>query len=142
MKKILSLLAFIAFTATAQQDITANLPATMITAATTNSSIGQGLVGWNRDQIAVLQIAMVTTNVAHITTRSNVYVRLDTSANGTDWNTNAYVVSVSPSLTADLYNNSITRLTNSVGGKWLRVGTVENANTNRVWLARFTIETQ
>lgn len=126
---------FLTATAFAQADITANLPVALQEPATTNG-VGAGVIGWNYQKVAVLQIAATSTNVAHATTRSNVVVRFDTSLNGTDWQTNVYAISVAPSLTASQYNNTIGTITN-IGSKYLRIGRVENPNTNRVWLARF-----
>lgn len=137
-KKAAAILAivFLSVSAFAQADITVNLPVTTLDGSSTNAGPGNGLIGWNYGDIAVLQCAVITTNVAHISTRSNVVVRFDTSLNGTDWLTDQYELSIPVASTTNA-NSTISLLTNTVGGKWLRIGACENVNTNRVTFQRF-----
>ena len=122
----------------AQQDITVMLPASNLAGSTTNVGPGNGVLGWNRDQIAVIGANIYSTNNVGITTKSNSVIRFDTSANGTDWSTNAYSFSLTTATYQTNGNANIARLTNSVGAKWLRIGAVENVNTNRVYFQRMT----
>lgn len=142
MKKITSallLLIALALPAMAQRNITSLIPVALIEPATTNLTPSEA-IGWNVDQVLVFQLAITTTNVAHATTRSNVVIRFDTSVNQTDWVTNQYSLNAAPGGTASVANSTITRLTNSVGAKWIRVGATENVNTNRVWFNRFHVQ--
>ena len=122
----------------AQQDITVMLPASNLAGSTTNVGPGNGVLGWNRDQIAVIGANIYSTNNVGITTKSNSVIRFDTSATGTDWSTNAYSFSLTTATYQTNGNANIARLTNSVGAKWLRIGAVENVNTNRVYFQRMT----
>lgn len=140
-KKKLGLVAtLLAFTLTvsAQQDIRSLLGATELVNATTNST-ANGKIGWSIDQTAVIQLSLLSTNgTSHPTTAVTVYFQ--TSDNGTDWITDSYSVACIP--TATTTASSITRLTNSVGGKYLRVGRIGNPTTNVVTIPRFTISTK
>lgn len=138
MRKIICLLALVSFTAAAQQDITVLLPVAELAGATTNAGPGNGILGWNRDQIAVIGANIYSSNNVHISTKSNSIIRFDTSANGTDWSTNAYSLSLTTATFQTNGSANIARLTNTVGAKWLRIGAVENANTNRVYIQRAT----
>jgi hypothetical protein len=122
--------------AQAQQDITVMLPTLELAGATTNAGPGRGVLGWNRDQIAVLGANIYSSNNVNIASKSNVVVRFDASANGTDWATNAYGFSLTTATFQTNGNASIGRLTNSLGAKWLRLGAVENSNSNRVYIQR------
>ncbi len=124
----------------AQHFITANLPATDLAGATTNAGPGSGIIGWNRDAIAVLGANVISTNNAAISTKSNVFVRFDTSANGTDWVLNQYSLTLTTATFQTNGNANIARLTNSVGAKWLRIGQIENANTNRIYIQRLSFD--
>jgi hypothetical protein len=147
MKKIiLSLACFgLCLSAFGQRDITALMVATTAAGSATNTSNGNGVIGWNTDQIAVLQCSLIQTNLAHLSTISNAVVRFDTSANGTDWKVSAYAFTLAPTGVTNAgtgYSTEATdiqRITNTVGAKWLRFGVLENVNTNRVTLSRFTI---
>lgn len=139
-------LALLAVTAQAQQDITSLMTSTTVAGSATNLQNGNGVIGWNIDQVAVLQASISQTNVAHATTLSNCVVRFDTSNNGTDWQTNAYSFSLAPAgvtnaavAQSTLASTTIVRITNTIGGKWLRFGNTENVNTNRVTFSRFTL---
>lgn len=68
-------------------------------------------------------------------------VRLDNSDNGTDWVTNQYEVTCSFSGTNQA-STGITLVTNTVGGKWLRIGGLANASigaSNSVGISSFTV---
>jgi hypothetical protein len=122
----------------AQQDITVMLPESNLAGSTTNVGPGNGVLGWNRDQIAVIGANIYSSNNVHISTKSNSIIRFDTSANGTDWSTNAYSLSLTTATFQTNGSANIARLTNTVGAKWLRIGAVENVNTNRVYFQRMT----
>jgi hypothetical protein len=136
MKKIFSLIIALAtFGASAQSDLTSLLSATALAATSTNTT-GNGVVGWNYGAIAQFSLSVQSTNNVHATTKSNIVIRLDSSLNGTDWVTSAYALTFPTATFATNANATIVTLTNT-GGKWLRVGTIENPNTNRVTIARF-----
>lgn len=133
---VAALVLVLGVSAQAQQDITVMLPTLELAGATTNAGPGSGVLGWNRDQIAVLGANIYSSNIVHIASKSNVVVRFDASANGTDWATNAYGFSLTTATFQTNGNASIGRLTNSLGAKWLRLGAVENSNSNRVYIQR------
>jgi hypothetical protein len=136
VKKILSLiLCVFAVGASAQTDITSHLSATSLDAASTNTT-GSGVLGWNYGKIAQFSASVQSTNNVHITTKSNIVIRLDSSLNGTDWVASAYTLTFPTATYATNANATLLTLTNT-GGKYLRVGTVENPNTNRVTISRF-----
>lgn len=120
--------------ATAQQNIIGlmNNPATP--AATTNTTAGNGFIGLNIDQVAVFQWAVATTNNA--TTTETVRLWLDTSDNGTDWVVKQYPI------TSNTNSALITKITNSVGGKYVRIGNFENSSTNTIVTQRLTVSTK
>lgn len=125
-----------------QASIQGNLPTAELAGATTNAGPGGGLLGWNIDQIAVLQGAVYSSNNVHISTKSNVFIRFNTSLNGTDWVTNAYNIALVTDTFQTNTLSTIARITNTTGAKWLQVGAVENANTNRVYIPRLHWETK
>lgn len=148
MKNILTFIAIVsmAIAASAQQDITSLMTSPTVAGSATNSQNGNGVIGWNIDAVAVFQVSVSQTNTAHATTISNCVVRFDTSNNGTDWKTNAYSFSIAPSgvtnsaaAQSTIASTDIVRITNTIGGKWLRFGNTENVNTNRVTFSRFTL---
>ncbi len=124
----------------AQNFITDRLPATELAGATTNAGPGSGIIGWNRDQIAVIGANLYSTNNVHASTKSNVFVRFDTSANGVDWTNNAYFLTLVTATFQTNGNAHILRFTNSLGAKWVRIGQIENANTNRVYFQRLSFD--
>lgn len=136
---------FLAFQSFAQQNIIPNLPAIELGGATTNAGPGGGLIGWNIDQVAVIQGALYQTNTAHATTISNAVIRFDTSNDGRNWQISAYNYSLAPTGVTNAGTGfsttatTITRLTNTIGGKWLRAGIMENVNTNRIYWANLSI---
>jgi hypothetical protein len=135
MKKIISLIAFlcVSFAAFAQQNILPLLPATTVAGGATNNTAGNGFIGLNIDQVAVFQLTVISTNTAF----GALSVYLETSDNGTDWIANSYTLATTSSGTTAA--TSITRITNSVGGKYVRVGRVGNPTTNAVEVLRFTV---
>ncbi len=136
---VLLLFCLMSLSAFGQMDITALLPAAELAAATTNAGPGNGgPIGWNRDAIAVLGANIYSTNNAHATTKSNAVVRFDASANGTDWVLNQYSFSMATATFQTNNNANIVRITNTVGAKWLRIGQIENVNTNRIYIQRLT----
>lgn len=137
MKNLLSFaLLLCAFAVSAQQSVINNLNATTVAGSTTNSSIGAGFIGWNIDQIAVLQQTIVTTNNGAGLTNT-VTKTLDTSDNGTDWVADQY--SIATLLNKTTNATSIVRITNSVGAKYLRFGQDRNTNSNAVQTVRLTL---
>jgi hypothetical protein len=131
-----ALLLGLCLPAFAQQNLIGYLPATSVTSFSTNWTAGTGLIGINRDQIAVFQLTATATNTL---ASGNTIVRLDTSDNGTDWLTNQVTVAVTNNATA------IARMTNSIGGKWYRIGGVSNlgtGTTNDSSIVRFSISIQ
>ena len=129
----LALIIGICLPASAQQSLIGYLPATSVTSFSTNWTAGTGLIGINRDQVAVFQLTATATNTL---ASGNTIVRLDTSDNGTDWLTNQVTVAVTNNSTA------IARMTNSIGSKWWRVGGVSNlgtGTTNDSRIVRFSI---
>lgn len=137
LKKATALIALICLcglSAGAQEPIINKLVSSTVVGATTNSSQGNGLIGWNIDAVAVLQVAVVGTNASPT---NAIRVTFDTSDNGTDWLTDQYSHSVTPTGTTTA--SSITRITNTVGGKYLRFGKVENANLTAVTINRYTM---
>jgi len=117
----------------AQQNILSLLPATSLTPASTNYT-GQGFIGWNIDDVLVFQFNVQSTNNIHVSTKSNILIYLDTALTGTTWSTNQYLISV-PTHTYQT-NELVTlhRITNTVGGNYLRVGAIWNANTNMAYI--------
>lgn len=136
LASILFVLCLFGLTAQAQQSVLSYLPATTVAGASTNSTAGTGVVGWNIDQVAVFQLTCVSTN----TCSSAVNVDLDTSDNGTDWVSGSYTVGVTANGTTPV--TAITRLTNSVGGKYLRVAAIRNPNAYAITVQRFTLSTK
>jgi len=123
--------------ARAQQSIISSLPSTTAGSFATNWSTGTGLIGINRDDQAVFQLTVVATNTL---ASGAVNVKLDNSDNGTDWITNQIVISTTFSGTN--VSTGITRATNSVGGKWWRIGGLGNTGTgttNQASVVRFSI---
>ena len=130
---VLALLLGICLPSFAQQSLIAYLPATSVTSFSTNWTAGTGLIGINRDQVAVFQLTATATNTL---ASGNTIVRLDTSDNGTDWLTNQVTIAATNNATA------IARMTNSIGSKWWRVGGVSNlgtGTTNDSTIVRFSI---
>jgi hypothetical protein len=137
VKKFLSLiLCAFAISASAQTDITSHLSATALAATSTNTT-GAGILGWNLQDIAQFSLSTISTNNVHATTKSNIVIRFDSSLNGTDWVPSAYSLIFPTATFATNAQPTILTLTNT-GGKYLRVGVIENPNTNRVWISRFT----
>lgn len=130
-------LCLFGFSATAQQSLISYLSTTTVAGASTNTTMYGGTIGWNIDQVAVFQTTIVGTNASPT---NAVTVLLDTSDNGTDWLTDQYTISVTPAGTTA--GSSITRITNSVGGKYLRVGTLKNPNLTAVTVSRLTLSTK
>lgn len=126
-------LLFACLTSNAQQNIISYLPATQVITAATNTTEGPGLIGWNVDQVAVLQLTVVSTNTA----AGTFIVRLGTSDNGNDFVASQYSITATANGTTAA--TAIARITNSVGGKWLRVDKMENLSANTVTVQRFTI---
>ena len=116
-------LMFVGFSAFAQENLTAKASGPTITGATTNTSAANGVVGWNIDQVAVFQASSYGTNAA---TTNAITFKLDVSDNGTDWVLNAHSFTNAPAGTST--GTAIHRITNSIGGKYFRVGRVENLN--------------
>lgn len=114
---------FIGLTANAQQDLLPKLPATYIAGLTTNSTPGAGVVGWNIDQIGVFQLTITGTNAGAATL---LKVWMDSSDTGTYWSTNTYSVTATPVGVGTA--TSITKLTNTVGAKYIRFGRIDNTN--------------
>jgi hypothetical protein len=135
--KVAAVLLLCALPSFAQQNLVNNLATSTLAGSTTNATAGQGFIGWNIDQVAVVQLSVVGTNAA---TTGTVTVLLDTSDNGSDWLAAQYTtatVTCNGTTTA----TGISRITNSVGGKYLRIGGYKNLNdaTNAVTVQRFTI---
>lgn len=135
-KKAALLLALCVFglTARAQQDITTTLAATTIPGASTNTSAGATAFGWNIDQTTVFSVSVVGTNGSPT---NPVVVRFDTSVNGTDWSDNAYSWVLTPNGTTA--TTAITRITNTVGGVWMRVGDLQNTNLTAITYSRMIV---
>lgn len=134
MKHLITIIICVAaLTATAQQNITGYLNNPTVAASSTNTTPGNGVIGWNDGQVGVLQTSVIATNLAS----TAVVVYFDTSLNGTDWVASQYSYSVTPNGTNAA--TAIAKITNSVGGKWLRFGNIENPNTNAVTFSRFTL---
>lgn len=133
---VIALLLLPCLSGFAQQSVINNLPATTVAGASTNSTAGPGFIGWNIDQVAVFQLTCVSTN----TCSSAVTVDLETSDNGTDWVQSSYAVAVTANGTTPV--TAITRLTNSVGGKYLRVQAIRNPNAYAITVQRFTLSTK
>ena len=126
-KLIIAALMLFAFGVSAQEVITAKAGGATIAAFSTNTATGNGVIGWNIGQVAVFQLTCVGTNAA---VTNNVILKMDTSDNGTDWLANQYTISNTPAgLTK---GTSITKVTNTVGGKWLKVNRIENLNETYV----------
>ena len=132
---IIALLA-LAITASAQQDITALLQSPRIAATTTNTSAGNGVFGWQANQVATVQASVVSTNSLTAGATNTITWTFDTSLNRTDWTTDAYSYTLVSNGTNPV--TAIKVLTNTVGGIWMRFGTVKNPNTNYVDVTRFT----
>ena len=120
-------------------DITSYLPATTFAGATTNTT-GGAKIGWNLNDILIMQVAINSTNNAHATTKSNVVVRFNSSLNGTDWQLASHELSIATATYQTNTANTLTALTNTTGAKWLAIGDIENSNTNRVYLYRLFVE--
>jgi hypothetical protein len=133
---ILAFLLISGIGAQAQQSITGKLPTTVFAGFTTNWTAGNGVIGWNRNDIAVFQLTTLGTNTV---STGDLTVIFDTSDNGTDWLTNRYTATTT--CTGTNAATSITLITNTVGGRWLRVGGYKSTNTstNAVTIPRFTI---
>lgn len=129
VKKVASTLAVLlfCFAANAQENITAKAGGATLTGSSTNTSAANGFIGWNIDQVGVFQLTCVGTNAA---TTNAVVVKMDVSDNGTDWVANQHSITATPGGTTA--GTSITRITNSVGGKYLRVNRTENPNAAAV----------
>lgn len=112
-----------AFSAAAQQSIVPLFPATYIAGLTTNATSGSGQIGWNIDQTAVFQFSITGTNAGAVTP---IQVRFDTSNDGTYWVATAYTLNATTAGAAT--STSLVRATNTVGGKWIRIGGVANTN--------------
>jgi hypothetical protein len=131
-----SIIALCAFVSMAQQSIINNLTTTTVVGATTNTGIGAGFIGWNIDQVAVIQQTIVSTNNG-LGLTNNVTKTLDTSDNGTDWVADQYTIATALNKTTNA--TSITRITNSVGAKYIRFGQDRNPNSNAVQTVRLTL---
>lgn len=127
---------FFAFSATAQQNILPLLPITTVPASSTNTTAGSGVVGWVPNQVAVFQLTATGTNALAAGT---IEVSADTSDNGTDWVASAYTIPVVA--TGTNAATTITLLTNTVGGKYIRFAQITNTNAagGKVVLNRFTV---
>ena len=140
MKRFLTIIAVLALgvPAFAQQDITALLDSTRLTATTTNTAArnGSGVFGWQANQVATVQASIVSTNSLTAGATNTITFTFDTSLNRTDWNTDAYSYTLVSSGTNPV--STIKYLTNTVGGIWMRFGTTKNPNTNYVDVSRFT----
>lgn len=124
---VLLAMLFLAFSANAQTDITAKTGGSTIAGLSTNTATANGVNGWNIDQIAVLQFSVVGTNAA---TTNACTLRGDVSDDGTAWATNQFSVAATPRGTN--WGTSITRITNSVGGKYFRINQTESLNAATV----------
>ena len=110
-----------AFAASAQTDLKSRLNTTAIAAASTNTTAMAPAIGWNRDQVLVFQVTLIGTNAA---ASSNIVMNLDVSNDGTDWVASQHTITATAPGSGT--KATIARLTNSVGGKWLRVKSIEN----------------
>lgn len=130
---IIGLLALPSF---AQQNILPLLPITTIPAISTNTTAGSGVIGFNPDQVAIFQLTATGTNALAAGT---VTVSADTSDNGTDWVSSSYTIPVVA--TGATAATTITRVTNTVGAKYIRFAKIVNTNAvgGMVELNRFTV---
>lgn len=137
MKIAASFLAFvcIAISAVCQQSLLPLMSSTRLATATNYPSISNGIIGWNIDQVGVFQSTLTATNP--VTTNCQVIFYLETSDNGTDWKTNSYQIVSSVNSTNAV--TTLTRVTNTIGGKWLRVGSYNSTNVYPVDVNRFTV---
>jgi len=135
MKKLFTIISLLCacLSGFAQQNITAMLPATDLSPASTNYT-GAGFIGWNIDDVLVFQFNVQSTNNIHASTKSNILVYLDTALTGTTWSTNQYLISVPTHAYQTNALVSLHRITNTVGGNYLRVGAIWNANTNMAYI--------
>lgn len=131
---VVSVAVLFAMSSFAQEPIINKLAATTFVGASTNSSVANGIIGWNIDAVAVLQLSIVGTNAA---TTGQLRVAFDTSDNGTDWLANQYTVTMVA--TGVSTASSINRITNTIGGKWLRFGSVANTNAMALTIQRVTL---
>jgi hypothetical protein len=131
-------LAF-AFSASAQQNIVPLLPITTVPALSTNTAAGSGVLGWNINQLAIFQLTVTGTNAA---AASPIVFSVDTSDNGTDWVASQYSILVTPDSTAAA--TSITKLTNTIGAKYIRFARIVSTNAagGTVTVNRFTVSMQ
>lgn len=134
LKIFVALFCLIGFTTLAQQPVIGNINGATTAGATTNTSAANGVIGWNIDRTVVFQAAIIGTNASPT---NAVTVLFDTSDNGTDWLTDQYTFSITPNGTNSA--TAISRVTNSVGGKYLRFGTIKNPNLTAVTFTRFTM---
>ncbi len=133
----LLLLCLFGFSVNAQEPIIHKLVSTTVAGASTNTSQGNGFIGWNIDQVAVLQVSVVGTNSSPT---NAMRITFDTSDNGTHWLTDQYSQSLTPTDTSTA--TAISRITNTVGGKYIRFGKVENANLTAVTITAYTLSTK
>ena len=125
MKKILLTLALaaLALPAFAQTDLRSRIASTTILAATTNTTAMTPSIGWNRDQVLVFQVTITGTNAIAGT---NLVFKFDTSNDNTYWVASQHSISVS--YPGNATATTLARMTNSTGGKWLRLKQIENIN--------------
>ena len=126
MKKlfvIALLLVGLAPLASAQTDLRIRIATTALTAATTNTTAMTSPIGWNRDAVIVVQTTLTGTNVIAGT---NIVFKFDVSNDKTYWLATQHTISAT--FPGNGTVTTITRLTNSVGGKWLRLKSMENIN--------------
>lgn len=120
---ILALIAAFALPARAQTDLLPRLPSTTLLGATTNTTPVAEPIGWRRDEVLVFQFTCTGTNVIAGT---NVVMKFDTSNDGTYWVSNQYTMTCTFPGAAQA--TTISRITNTVGGQWLRLRPIENIN--------------
>jgi len=132
---LIALLCLFGFAAQADQDITSSLAATTVATATTNSTAGATAFSLTVDQIAAVSVSIVGTNASPT---NPVVVKFDTSLNGTDWYNDAYTWVFTPG--GATATTAIMRLTNSVGGKYFRVGEIQNTNATSIFISRLIVE--
>lgn len=130
---ILAMFCF-AFGANAQQSILNNLTSSTVAGVSTNYGVWNGSpIGWNINQVAAFQLSVLGTNA----TTGVLKINLDFSDNGTDWVTNQFTLTTTAQGTTA--GTSITLLTNTVGGKYCRVGSTVNTNAAALTIPRLTV---
>lgn len=115
----------------AQQNVLSQLPVTSMTALSTNNT-GAGTIGWNLGDVLIFQGVLQSTNNAHASTKSNIFLYLDANLTGNVWATNQYTLSFPTHTYQTNAVASFATITNTIGATWLRIGQQCNPNTNVV----------